>query len=55
MIDTQTIRGKILDLAIQGLLTDRGPDDGSGKELVSHIVECKATGRHGDKKTPNPA
>lgn len=37
MIDTQAIRGKILDFAIQGKLTEQLPEDGTAEELYQQI------------------
>ena len=37
MIDTQAIRNKILDLAIQGKLTKQLPEDGTAEELYQQI------------------
>ena len=37
MIDTKTIRAKVLDLAIQGKLTEQRVEDGSGEELYNRI------------------
>ena len=41
MIDTQAIRNKILDLAIQGKLTKQLPEDGTAEELYRQIQEEK--------------
>ena len=41
MIDTQAIRNKILDLAIQGKLTKQLPKDGTAEELYRQIQEEK--------------
>ena len=37
MIDTQSIRVKILDLAMRGQLTEQLPEDGTADELISRI------------------
>lgn len=37
MIDTQSIRSKILDLAMRGQLTEQLPEDGSAEELYNQI------------------
>jgi len=39
LIDTKAIRTKILDLAIQGKLTDQRVEDGTGEELYKRIKE----------------
>ena len=38
MIDTKAIRTKILDLAIQGKLTEQKAEDGTGEGLYQHIL-----------------
>lgn len=39
MIDTKALRSKILDLAIQGKLTEQLPEDGTAEELYEQIQE----------------
>lgn len=41
MIDTQSIRSKILDLAMRGQLTEQLPDDGTAEELYQQIQKEK--------------
>ena len=41
MIDTQSLKNKILDLAIRGKLTRQLPDDGTAEELYEKIQEEK--------------
>ena len=41
MIGTQTIRNKILDLAIRGKLTEQLPEDGTAEELYQLVQEEK--------------
>ena len=41
MIDTQAIRNKILDLAMQGKLTEQLPEDGTAEELYQQVQEEK--------------
>ena len=41
MIDTQSIRTKILDLAMRGQLTEQLPEDGTAEELYQQIQEEK--------------
>ena len=41
MIDTNAIRKKIIDLAIQGKLTEQLPEDGTAEELYQQIQEEK--------------
>lgn len=41
MIDTKELRQKILDLAIQGKLTEQLPEDGTGEELFQQIQQEK--------------
>ena len=41
MIDTQSIRTKILDLAMRGRLTEQLPEDGTSEELYQQIQEEK--------------
>ena len=43
MIDTQSIRTKILDLAMRGQLTEQLPEDGTAEELYQQIQEEKQT------------
>ena len=43
MIETKTIRSKILDLAMRGQLTEQLPEDGTAKELLLHLREQKKT------------
>ena len=43
MIDTQTIRTKILDLAMRGQLTEQLPEDGTAEELFQQIQAEKQT------------
>ena len=50
LIDTQAIRSKILDLAIQGLLTEHLSEEGTGEELIDRIIACKKGKHHGGKK-----
>ena len=45
MIDTQAIRKKVLELALQGKLTEQLPEDGLAKDLVEQIQN--------EKKQPN--
>lgn len=42
MIDTEALRKKVLDLAIQGKLTEQLPSDGTAEELYAKIQEEKA-------------
>ena len=42
MIDTEALRGKILDLAIRGKLTEQLSEDGSAEDLYAKIQEEKA-------------
>lgn len=42
MIDTQSIRKKILDLALRGKLTEQLPEDGTAEELYRLIQQEKA-------------
>lgn len=42
MIDTQSIRKKILDLALQGKLTEQLPEDGTAEELFQRIQQEKS-------------
>lgn len=39
MIDTQSLRGKILDRALHGELTCQLPEDGTGAQLYQEIIE----------------
>lgn len=39
MIDTQSLRGKILDRALHGELTCQVPEDGTGAQLYQEIIE----------------
>ena len=41
LIDTQSLKNKILDLAIRGKLTRQLPDDGTAEELYEKIQEEK--------------
>ena len=41
MIDTQSLRIKILDLAMRGQLTEQRPEDGTAEELYQQIQEEK--------------
>ena len=41
MIDTKALRSRILDLAIQGKLTEQLPSDGTADDLLSHINKEK--------------
>lgn len=41
MIDTQSIRAKILDLAMRGRLTEQLPEDGTAEDLYQQIQEEK--------------
>ena len=41
MIDTQSIRTKILDLAMRGQLTEQLPEDGTAEKLYQQIQEEK--------------
>ena len=41
MIDTQSLRTKILDLAMRGRLTEQLPEDGTAEELYQQIQEEK--------------
>ena len=42
MIDTEALRKKVIDLAIQGKLTERLPSDGNAEELYDQILNQKA-------------
>ena len=42
MIDTDALRSKILDLAIQGKLTEQLPTDGNAEDLYQQIQAEKA-------------
>lgn len=42
MIDTEALRKKIIELAIQGKLTQQLPEDGNAEELYAQIQEEKA-------------
>ena len=42
MIDTEALRKKIIDLAIQGKLTEQLPEDGNAETLYVKIQEEKA-------------
>ena len=42
MIDTETLRKKIIDLAIQGKLTQQLPEDGNAEDLYVQIQEERA-------------
>lgn len=55
MIDTQSIRTKILDLAMRGQLTDQLPEDGTAEELYQQIqAEKQALIKAGKIKKENP-
>ena len=41
MIDTKALRSKVLDLAIQGKLTEQLESDGTAEELFAQIQEEK--------------
>ena len=41
MIDTQAIRKKVLDLALQGKLTEQRPEDGTADEILSEIQQVR--------------
>ena len=41
MIDTKALRNKVLDLAIQGRLTEQLESDGTAEELFAQIQEEK--------------
>ena len=41
MIDTKALRSRVLDLAIQGKLTEQLPEDGTAEELYAQIQEEK--------------
>lgn len=42
MIDTEALRKKVIDLAIQGKLTQQSPEDGNAEDLYTQIQEEKA-------------
>ena len=42
MIDTEALRKKVIDLAIQGKLTEQLPSDGNAESLYAKIQEEKA-------------
>ena len=42
MIDTEALRKNVIDLAIQGKLTEQLPSDGDAKELYTLILEKRA-------------
>jgi len=42
MIDTEALRKKVIDLAIQGKLTQQLPEDGNAEDLYAQIQEEKA-------------
>ena len=42
MIDTEALRKKVIDLAIQGKLTQQLPEDGNAEDLYAQIREEKA-------------
>ena len=42
MIDTEALRKKVIDLAIQGKLTEQLPEDGDARDLYAQIQEEKA-------------
>jgi len=53
LIDTKAIRTKVLDLAIQGKLTEQKAEDGTGEELYQHILARIAeTAERRNKKHP---
>ena len=55
MIDTKAIRSKILDLAIQGKLTEQLPEDGTAEELYKQIqAEKQALIQSGKIKKEKP-
>lgn len=55
LIDTQSLKNKILDLAIRGKLTRQLPDDGTAEELYEKIQEEKqALVEAGKIKTEKP-
>ncbi len=55
MIDTQSIRTKILDLAMRGRLTEQLPEDGTAEELYQQIqVEKQALIKAGKIKKEKP-
>ena len=41
MIDTEALRKKVIDLAIQGKLTEQLPEDGNAEDLYAQIQEKK--------------
>ena len=55
MIDTQTIRSKILDLAMRGQLTEQLPEDGNAEELYQQIqAEKRRLFKEGKIKKQKP-
>ena len=55
MIDTQSIRTKILDLAMRGQLTEQLPEDGTAEELYQQIqAEKQALIKAGKIKKEKP-
>ena len=55
LIDTQSLKNKILDLAIRGKLTRQLPDDGTAEELYEKIQEeMKALVEAGKIKKEKP-
>ena len=42
MIDAESLRKKVIDLAIQGKLTQQLPEEGSAENLYAQIQEEKA-------------
>lgn len=42
MIDTKALRKKVIELAIQGKLTQQLPEDGNAEELYAQIQEDKS-------------
>ena len=58
MIDTEALRKKVIELAIQGKLTEQLPSDGDAKDLFRRIQEDKARllkeGKIRKEKTTSP-
>ena len=55
MIDTKALRSRILDLAIQGKLTEQLPSDGTAEELYQQIqAEKQALIKEGKIKKKKP-
>ena len=42
MIDTEALRKKVIDLAIQGKLTEQLPSDGDAETLYAQILDHKS-------------